>query len=96
MNTELAQLAEDYWEYRLELQPTTAFMLGFHRNDAANEDWTREGEDAKIARLEQFAADAAAIDPEGLTADEQVVLRGRTEPTRLAVLAGAPAATTAS
>ncbi len=72
MNADLANLAEEYWDYRLELQPTAAFMLGFHRHDTENEDWTRQAEEAKIARLEQFAADAAAIDPASLSADEQV------------------------
>jgi uncharacterized protein (DUF885 family) len=72
MSDEMRRLGDAYWEYQLEVNPTMALMLGDHRYDEQMEDASREAEDANIARLREFAAKAEAIDPAGLSADDQV------------------------
>lgn len=72
MNDDLARLADEYWEYGLEYEPTDALMLGDHRYDDRMEDVSREAEDAHVARLRDFGSRAAAVDPTGLTRDERV------------------------
>ena len=72
MHDDLARLADDFWEHRLSVQPTTALMLGDHRFDAEIEDLTRDAEDAHLDRLRDFADAAEAIDPATLDADERV------------------------
>jgi uncharacterized protein (DUF885 family) len=72
LNEELTRLGDDYWEYTLTINPTTALMMGDHRYDDQMEDASREAEDAHIARLRAFAAAAAAIDPTTLTPDEAI------------------------
>jgi uncharacterized protein (DUF885 family) len=72
VNEELRRLGEEYWDYRLEVAPTSAFMMGDHRHDDRFEDASRSEEDALIARLGDFAARAEAIDPVTLDADEHI------------------------
>ena len=63
MNPDLRALADEYWEYMLESQPTNAHMLGDYRYMDRMEDVSRAGEDADIARQRSFAARAEAFDP---------------------------------
>jgi uncharacterized protein (DUF885 family) len=72
LNEELTRLGDEYWEYVLSTNPTTALMLGDHRYDDQMEDVSRQAEDAHIARLHAFAAAATAIDPTTLTPDETI------------------------
>ncbi len=72
MNQSLAAVGDDYWEYLLSISPSRALLLGDHRHDREIEQITREHEDSVIARMEEFAAAATAIDPATLGADEQV------------------------
>ncbi len=75
MPPELDRLADEYWDYRLSQQPTYALMLGEHRYDTEVEQFDLASEQARVARLREFAAAAEAIDPAGLTPDE-LVTRG--------------------
>jgi uncharacterized protein (DUF885 family) len=72
LNEELTRLGDEYWEYHLSVNPTTALMMGDHRYDDQMEDASREAEDAHIARLRSFAATAEAIAPTTLTPDEVI------------------------
>jgi uncharacterized protein (DUF885 family) len=72
MNETLDRLATDYWEYKLDTNPTQAIMLGDHRYDDRYEDLSRPAEDDRIARLREFAAAAEAIDPADLSPDERI------------------------
>ncbi len=72
MNEELKKLGEDYWTFSLQAAPTQATLLGYHDYDTEMDDASREVEDEHIAALEGFAAAAEAVDPAGLTPDEQV------------------------
>jgi uncharacterized protein (DUF885 family) len=72
MHQQLADLAEEYWDFQLRTGPTEALMLGDHRYDDQIEDLSRQAEDVKIAALDRLAAEAAAIDSESLTEDELV------------------------
>jgi len=69
----LAGLAAEYWEFMLsEVSPTTATLLGDHRFDDQIEDASRQAEDRYMSKLDDIVARADAIDPAGLTADDQV------------------------
>ncbi len=65
-------MADEYWDYVLETSPTQALMLGIHTHDERHEDVSRQAEDAEIARMQDFVAEAEAIDSAGLTADERI------------------------
>jgi uncharacterized protein (DUF885 family) len=72
VNEELNDLAEEYYEYTLEMSPTTALMQGDHRFDERMEDGSRDAEDRHAARLVDFAGRAGAIDPTTLNDDERI------------------------
>jgi uncharacterized protein (DUF885 family) len=72
VNEALRQLADDYWEYLMETQPSNAHMLGDYRYMDRVEDASRAGEDAKIARLRDFASKARAFGPSTLSSDDMV------------------------
>ena len=72
MNDALRQLADDYWDYMMETQPTNAHMLGDYRYMDRVEDASRAGEGAKIARLREFASKASEFDLATLSSDDQV------------------------
>ncbi len=72
MPPELDRLADDYWDYRLSQQPTYGLLLGEHRYDTEMEQLSEAAEQARNARLQEFADAAAAVDPAGLSADDRV------------------------
>lgn len=72
MNEELRQLSDEYWEYLMESQPSSAHMLGDYRYMDRIEDASRTGEDSKIAKLRDFAIRARAFDPGTLFSDDKV------------------------
>ena len=72
MNEALRQLADEYWDYLMETQPSTAHMLGDYRYMDRVEDASRAGEGAKIERLRNFASKAVAFDPATLSSDDKV------------------------
>jgi uncharacterized protein (DUF885 family) len=72
VSPDLRKLADEYWEYTLESQPTTAHMLGDYRYMDRMEDVSRAGQDADIARQREFAAKAAAFDPETLDPADRI------------------------
>ena len=72
MNERLRTLGEEFWEFQLADNPTMALMLGDHRFGHLHEDPSLETENATIASYKKFAAQAEAMDPSTLTADEQV------------------------
>lgn len=72
MNADLRKLADEYWEYVLESQPTTAHMLGDYRFMDRVEDASRAAEDADIATRRGFAARAHAFDSEALDAADLI------------------------
>ncbi|MCW2817140.1 MAG: hypothetical protein JWN84_4595, partial [Nocardioides sp.] len=71
-STDLADLAEAFWAYHLESNPTEAHLLGDYRYAAFFEDASREAEDRRIEAMRTFAADAWAIDPGALTEQERI------------------------
>jgi uncharacterized protein (DUF885 family) len=72
LNDELRHIGDEYWEYQLEVSPSTAFMMGDHRYDDRHEDATRAAEDAEIAGLRSFSERAEAIDPTAIEADDRI------------------------
>jgi uncharacterized protein (DUF885 family) len=72
MNETLADLADEYWRYSLEVSPTQALMLGIHDYDDQFEDASREAEDEFIARMQDFVRRAEAIDDGVLDDDGRV------------------------
>ena len=72
MNQHLADLAAEYWEYRLSTSPSTAHLLGDHRYDDQVEDQSRAAEDDHIGELRRYVSAANALDAGELSADEQI------------------------
>jgi len=61
--TDIRELADEYWEYRTALHPTSAHLRGDYRYADRFEDASREAEDANVAALRDFHRRATAIDP---------------------------------
>ncbi len=70
MNEGLRVLADEYWNYLMEVNPTHATMLGDHRFDDKMEPASREAEDDQIGRLREFVDRARRL--EGLELDESI------------------------
>ena len=66
MTDDITSVAEEYWQYSLENNPTTAHMQGDYRYADRFENATRAFEDSNIGKLREFGARARAIDPTGL------------------------------
>jgi uncharacterized protein (DUF885 family) len=69
-SSEIRSLADEYFAYLTETNPTEAHMRGDYRYADRWEDFTREAEDANVAKLREFGARAHAIDPTGLSAND--------------------------
>jgi len=74
VNEDLRALADEYWEYTLRTEPTTAHMLGDYRYIDQFEDASREAENADIAAKRSFAQRARAIDESELTSSDKTTL----------------------
>ena len=72
MTTDIAALADEYWQHELRTNPTTALLMGDHRFDDQMEDLSRGAEDDAIAAYQDFAARAKAINPADLSKAERV------------------------
>ena len=66
------ELADDFDDYSMQVNPCWAHMLGDYRFADRFEDASRAGEDAHIARAREFAARAAAIPDDGLSLQDKV------------------------
>ncbi|MEN8041509.1 MAG: DUF885 domain-containing protein [Actinomycetota bacterium] len=71
MNAELRQLADEYWEWVLETNPTEAHLLGDYRYIDRFEDVSRTAEDAEIAARRTFANRARVFLTEELTSADR-------------------------
>jgi uncharacterized protein (DUF885 family) len=74
VNEELRALADEYWEYVLGIEPTTAHMLGDYRNIGQFEDASRKAEDADIAARRSFAQRARGLDESELSSSDKTTL----------------------
>lgn len=72
MHEGLAKLAQEYWDFMMESNPTWAIILGDHRFDDQLEDMSREHEDEQIAKLDRFTEAAVAINPDICAADDRI------------------------
>jgi uncharacterized protein (DUF885 family) len=72
LNAELQALSESYWQDELAASPLQALLLGIHDYDELMDDASREFEDARIAKLRDYATRAAAFDPAELSPDDQI------------------------
>ncbi len=71
METSLIRaLADEYFEYLSETEPTEAHLRGDYRFADRFEDLSRAAEDADVAALRGFATRAHAVDPSDLSADD--------------------------
>jgi uncharacterized protein (DUF885 family) len=68
----LRSLADRFWEHFLSAHPTWATVIGDRRYDDRLDDPSQAGVAAKLTWLDEIAAGARAVDPEGLTASERV------------------------
>jgi uncharacterized protein (DUF885 family) len=69
MSAEIDVLADEYWAYYLQTNPTSAHLLGDYSWAGEFEEVTREAEDSEISTLRAFAQRAEGLDATGL--DEQ-------------------------
>ena len=65
-------LSTTYWEHYLETHPLAATQLGDRRFDHRLGDISPEGIAANDARLREFEAEAAALDPSKLSAEDRI------------------------
>jgi uncharacterized protein (DUF885 family) len=72
MSSEIAKLADEYWQHELRTNPTTALLLGDHRHGAEMENLTRAAEDEAIGKYHGYAARAEAIDPAPLSGADRI------------------------
>src|SRR5437867_1589709 len=72
---EFAQLAEDYITGYLAWRPQSGTSLGFHEFDGKLSDLSKSSLDAELGRVKQFDAKLAAIDRQGLSAQNSYDLR---------------------
>lgn len=68
----LRDIADRYWEARLEASPLFATFLGDHRYDDRVDDLSAEGEAAQRATWLRFLGEAEALDPAELDATDRV------------------------
>ena len=68
----LRDIADRYWEARLEASPLFATFLGDHRYDDRVDDLSEEGEDRQRQSWLGFLGEAEAIDPAGLDETDRV------------------------
>ena len=68
----LRDLADRYWEARLEASPLFATFLGDHRFDDRVDDLSAEADARRRTIWQGFADEARAIDPDGLDATDRV------------------------
>ena len=69
-SSDIRSLADEYFEYLTETNPTEAHMRGDYRYADRWEDFSREAEDVNVARLREFGARAYAMDPTGMSTDD--------------------------
>ena len=72
MTDDLQRLAAEYHDFRMEIWPTSAHMLGDYRFADRYENASRAAEDREISAFRAFAARAEALPSDGLTADERI------------------------
>jgi len=70
--TPVNDLADRFWEAVLELSPTTATVYGDHRYDDRLPDPGPEGRARERALMERTAAEASAIDTDGLPTEDRI------------------------
>ncbi len=69
---ELADLADEYFDWKLRTEPISASMIGVHDYDSELGEFSRDAEDRQITDLRGFVTRAAAIDPTGLDAQDRI------------------------
>ena len=72
MGEDIDKLAEDYWAYYLEVNPTSAHMLGIYGDTGSFERADRAGEDAQVSAWRSFADRAEALDEASLDAQQRI------------------------
>ncbi|WP_270887000.1 DUF885 domain-containing protein [Pedococcus sp. 5OH_020] len=68
----VAQLAQDYYDYTMQVSPSWAHLLGDYRFADRYEDASRAAEDEQIAASRRFAERAVALADEGLDLQDRV------------------------
>jgi uncharacterized protein (DUF885 family) len=72
MSEQVRQLADDFHDWTMQVNPSWAHMLGDYRFADRYEDASRAAEDAEIDQAREFAARAAAIEDDGLSLQDRV------------------------
>ncbi|MCP3973149.1 MAG: DUF885 domain-containing protein [bacterium] len=69
---QLAELADEYFQWKLMTEPISASLIGIHDYDAEFGEFSRAAEDRHITELRAFASRAAAVDPAELNASDRI------------------------
>ncbi len=69
---QLSDIAEKYWEARLEASPLYASFLGDHRYDDQADDLSVDADQARRARWTELRGQAAAVDADSLAETDRV------------------------
>ncbi|MEO8510175.1 MAG: DUF885 domain-containing protein [Chloroflexota bacterium] len=78
-DSRLAQLAEAYWEARLDADPLTATAIGDRRRDDRLPDITPDGRVRRCAQLTDMAATATTLDDGALSGTDRITLEALRE-----------------
>lgn len=70
--TELNNLAEEYYGWSLRTHPIVATLRGIHDYDTEFDELSREAEDSQISYLRSVADRAVSIDDDGLSASDRI------------------------
>src|ERR1700712_5126411 len=70
--TDIDVLAEDYWTFYLDEQPTSAHLLGDYSRAGQFESATRESEDREIEALGELVRRAGALTDADLTEQQRL------------------------
>ncbi len=69
---ELADLADEYYQWTLRTEPIGASLRGIHDYDGEFGEFSRSAEDRQIAELRNFASRASAVSPAELDAQGRI------------------------
>ena len=70
--SDVRRLADDYFEFLLTAWPTWGHIMGHYDHADLFDEASRAAEDREIERRREFAAQAAALPAEGLSADDAI------------------------
>jgi uncharacterized protein (DUF885 family) len=69
---ELADLAAEYFDWKLRTEPISASLIGVHDHDSELGEFSRDAEDEGITQLRDFVSRASAFNPADLDSQDRI------------------------